>query len=170
MNYEDELGARKSARNETIEGGRVIVRYALFYCAVIFILSFYSYLLDFLFYKIDYGSIAGVNYPPFQYMIYYIIYGFMVFPLSLLYNYTINYFNPPLPLKFAYAIISCIIAGAVLSRNFHFGYYIGEYRPLKNIIVLMLTGVTIEILRKYVVKGRIEKKLSADKNTQANGQ
>lgn len=162
MNYEEELAAKKAARKAAIEKdkreAKTIWRYLQFYGTVIFVLSFYSYLLDIIFYSIDYGS-PDLYYYPVQYIGYYVLAGYMVFPISLLYNYLINHSLPKNnEARLLAGIIGFTMVGWLLTIDFKFGYYIGEYRPLKNIIVIFLSGATVELLRILIVKRRLKKK------------
>ena len=130
----------------------------LFYGAVIVTLSLYSYLLDVIFYTIKNGIPNGIYYNPLEYIVYYIIAGYLIFPASILYNYSINYLNPVYQWKILTGIITFLILGWLISRDYKFGYLIGKYRVFKNIIMLMLSGLSIELLRIWVVKRRILKK------------
>lgn len=51
-----------------------------------------------------------------------------------------------------------IILGFLFGQNGHFGYYIGEYRQLKNVFALGCAGVLIELVRIWVVNIRMKKK------------
>jgi hypothetical protein len=46
----------------------------------------------------------------------------------------------------------------LVQPDYEFGDYIGKYRPLKNIIVLFVSSVFVELLRDWVVKRRLRKK------------
>jgi hypothetical protein len=136
-----------------------MIQYLLFYGAFIFVLSFTSYFLDLIFYSISYGFTPG--YSPFQYVSFYMIYGYFIFPLSLLYNYFVNRILPIN--KYARIIAGvffCLMLGFLLNIRYHFGEYIGEHRPLKNFIVLTCSGVLLELLRTWIVQKREKEKIS----------
>ena len=115
-----------------------------------------SYLLDLVFYKIDYGSMVGIRHHPIEYMGYYMIMGFWLFPTTLMYNYIINYH---MPINMFVRMLACIILLLIfcgtIDERFHFGYYIGKYRFLKNIIAIIVTGILVELLRNWVVSIRM---------------
>lgn len=141
-----------------------IIRYLLFYGALIFVLSLTSYFFDLLFYAIDYGSVTVYRYSPFQYIPYFMIVGYMIFPLSFIYNYVINHFLRHTFARIAAGCLTMIILGFLFGRNGTFGYYIGEYRQIKNLLALGCAGVFIELVRIWVVKIRMKKKFASVEN------
>lgn len=137
------------------EQAKILIRYLLFYGCIITVLSLITYLMDLLFYYHYIGPIKNYRYPPKQYFLFYVIGGFMILPLSLMYNYLIN--KLPSGLKFKkvlFSILFMFIIGFLIKSNYRFGYYIGEYRVLKNLISMILSGIIIEIIRFYVVRYR----------------
>ena len=163
MNSNEELAAKKVSRNLTAQKDKqaaiTIIRYIVFYLSVIYFLSLYSYLLDWVFYNISYGTFRDYRYSPIQYIFYYIIIGYVLFPLSIIYNYFINRLKPQKNhIRILIGLFATIAFGFLLSNEGHFGYYIGKYRPLKNTLVLALTGISVEFLRILVVRIRIKDK------------
>lgn len=161
MNYEKELAAKNRTRGLAEEKDKkaatILWRYILFYLSVIYFLSLYSYALDLLFYKLDYGDTYVYPYNGAQYVLYYVIIGYMIFPLSLLYNYGINHlFSKRNYARILIALFVAIALGFVIGDKA--GYYIGEYRLLKNLLAFTLTAVSVELLRIWVVKLRIKDK------------
>ena len=135
-----------------------MIQYLLFYAALVFVLSLTSYILDLVFYFISYGYTPG--YSPFQYIPYYVIYGYFIFPLALAYNYFVNHILPiNVYARIMAGVFFCLMLGILLNIRYRFGEYIGEYRPLKNVIALIISGVLIELLRMWVVKERVKRKI-----------
>jgi hypothetical protein len=145
---------------EEIEKDRIItwkiIRYLLFYLACIVVLSIYSYLFDLIF-----GSKFNekkLYYTWLQYVVYYIIAGWIAFPLSFGYNYMINHVISPNYLwRIATGVFSFVLFGFICTRGLKFGYYIGPYRELKNLLALALSGLSIELIRIIVIKIRLYK-------------
>lgn len=159
MNFEQELVAKKIKRKREIEKDKrdtkVILRYLQFYLCVIFILSIYSYFFDLIFRYLVEKTNDEIHYEWVQYIAYYIIAGYFIFPFSMIYNYFINnIFSKKIVIRIIAGMATLLLFGALLSGNYEFGYYIGEYRPFKNIIVLLLTGVTVELIRIVVIRYR----------------
>ena len=94
MNFEQELVAKKIKRKREIEKDKrdtkVILRYIQFYLCVIFILSIYSYFFDLIFRSLVEKTNDEIHYEWVQYIAYYIIAGYFIFPFSMIYNYFIN--------------------------------------------------------------------------------
>jgi len=135
-----------------------MIRYLLFYAALVLVLSLTSFILDLVFYSISYGYTP--SYSPFQYIPYYVIYGYLIFPLALLYNYFVNHILPVNEYaRIMAGVFFCLMLGVLLNIRYRFGEYIGEYRPLKNLIALIVSGVLIELLRIWVVKERAKGKI-----------
>ena len=133
----------------------ILIRYLLFYCCLITVLSLTSYILDHFFSHYDYGSESNYRETPLQYFPYYMIIGYFILPLSLIYNYLANKFPPGFSYgKIIFSLFLMIIIGFLMNPRYRFGYYIGEYRVVKNFIVLILSGFFIEIIRFYVVRNR----------------
>jgi hypothetical protein len=138
---------------------RVVTRYVLFYCCVITVLSFVSYILDLFFFHYDFGDKYVYRDNPLTYYLHYIIMGYFILPLSLTYNYQINKLPAGLTFKkIIFSVLFTLTIGYLLNRRYHFGYYIGEFRVLKNIIAMILSGIIIEIIRFYVVRNRYRNK------------
>lgn len=159
MNFEKDLVAKKMERMQEIEQGKretkVILRYLVFYLSVIFLLSIYSYFFDLIFYSLDKDKNAEIYYDWVQYIVYFMIAGFLIFPLSMIYNYFINnIISDKKIIRIIAGMTTSLLFGALLSGNYKFGYYIGEYRPFKNILMLLFTGITVELIRIVVVRYR----------------
>ena len=133
----------------------VIIRYLLFYCCLITVLSLTSYILDLFFYRYDYGSATKYHYTPLQYFPYYMIIGYFIFPFSFIYNYLAHKLPPGFNLsKIIFSLLFMLIIGFLMNPRYRFGYYIGEYRVLKNFILMILSGIFLETIRFYVVQNR----------------
>ena len=142
------------------EQAYVIVRYLLFYCCLITVLSLVSYFLDLYFCRYDFGHECNYGYSAIQYFPYYIIIGFFIFPFSFIYNFLVNKLPQGFHFsKFIFGILLTLIIGYFMNHRYHFGYYIGEYRPLKNFIAMILSGILIEIIRFLVVRSRYRTRL-----------
>lgn len=134
---------------------KTALRYVLFYLSVIYFLSLYSYIFDFIFYKVDYGTVKNYQQNINGYILSFIIlYMHLTIPLSILYNYTINNFFPH---KKSLRLLAGLIVGVsigLLIGNHGFGisFYIGEYRWLKHLLVFSLTGVSVELIRIVVIR------------------
>ena len=156
MGFYKESDAKKATRKITYEKdkkeAKKILRYLLFYFSVIFILSIVSYLFDLALYLRNNNTTGGLWYGPLQYIPFYMIIGYMIFPLSFIYNYFINNFLPEKNyMRILAGLFAAIFFGFFLSHDFIFGYYIGKYRQLKNILALGVSGVCVEFLRIWVV-------------------
>ena len=103
--------ARKKAFEKDRRQAKVTIRYLLFYLAFIFVLSVVTYLFDLVFFSMYSGSIF--NYPSnfLSYAILYMIMGFYIFPLSLVYNYIINHYVPDVAARIILAVLFSLIRG-----------------------------------------------------------
>lgn len=151
----------KSNRGEMAgdsDNSKRIVSYMLFYFSVIIVLSFTSYLLDVFFYKIDYGTLSNLYYGPFQYVPFYMLIGFWSLPLSVGYNYIINKLQPiGLVIRVMACSLLCFIIFFLINGNLRFGYYIGEYRQIKNCFAALFSSIMLELLRNLVVRERLKR-------------
>lgn len=159
MKIEKDLVAKKIIRKREIEKEKretkVIRRYLLFYLSVIFILSIYSYFFDLIFRSLVEKTNDEIYYEWVQYIAYYIIAGYFIFPFSMIYNYLINnIISKKIIIRIIAGMATSLLFGALLNGYYEFGYYIGEYRPLKNILALLFTGVTVELIRIVVIRYR----------------
>ncbi|GAA4326708.1 hypothetical protein [Flaviaesturariibacter amylovorans] len=129
------------------------VRYLLFYAAIVVILSLCSSLADLLL-----RGAAGTEPPPggglAEYLLYYVIIGYPLFLLSLPYNFAVNRWKPGPAVRYTLTVLLLLFAGYCIERRFHFGFYIGKERPLKNFCVLLLAGILVEALRDAVLRVR----------------
>lgn len=136
-----------------------LIRYLLFYLAFIIVLSLFTYLLDLIFYGLYYDTTEKYRYNVVQYIRFYIIIGYLFFPLLVFYNYLINAFLPDqLLVRIIAGVLTSIALCFLISFDLQYGYYIGEHRALKNVLAFALTGLAIELLRYLVVLQRIRKK------------
>ena len=165
MQYEQDQEAIKIARKAAIEKDRrqakIMIRYLLFYLVYIFVLSVVTYLFDLLFFSLYSGSIF--NYPGnfLSYTLLYMIMGFYIFPLSLVYNYMINRYVPDTAGRIILGVLFTVIMGYCMQGTFNWGIYLGPYREIKNILALVCSGILIEVLRVVVVRYRLKKQQGA---------
>jgi hypothetical protein len=161
MPQQQHLEAKKIARKKAIGNHRrqakVMIRYLLFYLAFIFVLSVVTYFFDLLFFSIYSGSIFNYSGNFLSYAILYMIMGFYIFPLSLVYNYIINHYVPDVAARIILAVLFSLIMGYLIRGSFHWGIYLGPNRALKNILALVCSGILIEVLRVVVVRFRLKK-------------
>jgi hypothetical protein len=143
--------------------GEIFIRYLLFYLAVVFFFSLYSSLLDFIFYRLDYGSTATFKFRFGEYLAYF---GIGCFPIaavmSVLYNLALSSLR--LKYKFVKVLFGLLVGlfiGLMMKKN-GYSFYIGEMRPLKNAILFPLIGFSVEIAR--LIKERNIKKKHLPKN------
>ncbi|MEO8403669.1 MAG: hypothetical protein ABI480_03715 [Chitinophagaceae bacterium] len=128
-----------------------IQRYSLFCLAVLCLFAIYSYGLDFIYYKRDYGTFNGYHYTVLDYFFRFLLWSF---PFSILipcaYNYFINRWVNQVPGK----IIFRFIAGACIGLLFGYiaqrrvtSFYIGQWRDQKSVILFLMIGISVEVLR-----------------------
>ena len=135
---------------------KTIGRYFSVYACIGVLFSFYSYCLDMIFYKIEYGTIPYIG-SMGSYLLAYFVYIYITLPGAFFYNAIVNNVIPNKPFI---RICFGIFVGAVLGYSTNaFSYYIGQNRRLKYIVVLILVGLSVEILRIIVVKRREQKKV-----------
>ncbi len=145
---------------------KTALRYVYFYLSVVYFLSIYSYVLDYIFYKIDYSSFKDYR----DSVVWYIVsFGIarvhILIPIIIFYNYAINNFFP----DNKYVRLLCgLFMGLLIGFLFRecgigLSIYIGKWCSLKQILVFILTGVSVELLRILVVKLRYK-----DKKVQAS--
>ena len=132
-----------------------MIRYLLFYGCLIVVLSLSTYVMDLVYFFGKYGSTRSYGGSPGQYMLLYVIIGYLIFPVSIGYNYFINHI---LPCKFWMRLISGIMLGflciVIIRANLQYGFYIGEGREIKNLWAAIIAGIAIELIRCLVVKSR----------------
>ena len=131
----------------------MIKKYILFYFAVVFFFSLYSYGLDLIFHKMDYGSTSGAR-SMFQYAAYFIIVCFPIaLPLTLFYNYVcsngFNHLSGKHIIRILFGVFAGFNIGLILRENGP-NYYIGQWASLKNLILYPLIGLSVELLRILV--------------------
>ena len=136
---------------------KILIRYLLFYCCLITVMSFVSFASDIIFIKIYHGADYHAVQSPFLYTLYYMILGYMIFPVSLLYNYVINHLPNILFLRMLLGIYAALLFGFFINERYLFGFYIGEYRVAKNVFAMVISGVLVEVIRFYVVQYRQKK-------------
>lgn len=140
----------------------VIKRYLLFYLATSFFYSILSFILDLVFYIMDYGSISkyddwgsflGYNIP---FLMFYTPYAL---PVAILYNMFMNvYFGEKDNKVFRYvlALMFGLVIGMQVGRA-GWNMYIGEYLPLKNTLLYGLVLLSVEIVRTIKKKNLAKK-------------
>ena len=111
----------------------------------------YSYLLDLLFFKIEYGTVKTYyKYGSgFDYFIWFIVYYVISIPFLIGYNFVMDKI---LPYKF-YRYLLGILMGLLIGYCMHesgISYYIGQYRPLKNILLFGFIGLSLELTRTFL--------------------
>jgi hypothetical protein len=131
---------------------RTLIRYFFFYLATAFFFIVFNYLLDLLFFKIDYGNTDEVM-NGLAYLAYFIAFYTPIFlPFLILYNYAVNelfLINEQRWMRYGIALLLGLLAGGAIGRG-GISYYIGSYRPLKNIILFPLIMMSLEITRDVV--------------------
>lgn len=111
----------------------------------------FSYLLDLAFYQAEYGSTEAYRHNPINYIIAFIFY---LFPWSLLapviYNFSviqvIGKYTQALGLRLLFALVCGLLTGYCLHRD-GISYYVGDMRPLKNLILFPLITTCGELIR-----------------------
>ena len=168
MNAKEEADRKKEAKRLAIEKDRQaakrIIQYVHFYFAVLMVLSLTNYFFTLLFAKIEHGNFGSDYhaYSPLEGFGYLFFSCFITFPLLASYNYVIN-LNQPAHIAFRILIFFVFLAFSfyLVQPDYEFGDYIGKYRPLKNIIVLFISSVFVELLRDLVIKRGLRKKESS---------
>lgn len=141
---------------------KTIWRYLLFYASVGFFFALYSSLLDLLFYRIEYGNEANYRFELLSYVLYFVIgYLFPALLISIVYNLVMSSVFMKIYLRLIIGLLVGISIGFLIERS-GVSYYIGHYRPLKNIILFGLIGVSVEVLR--IIKSRYVRHSSINKS------
>jgi hypothetical protein len=141
---------------------RAIKRYCVFCFVVITLFALYSYGLDIIYYKRDYGTFNSYHYTILDYFFRFLL---LSFPFSILipcgYNYFINQWINKLPGK----IIFRFIAGAGIGLLFGYisqrrvtSFYIGQWRDQKSVILFLMIGISVEVLRMVRQLWNVRKK------------
>lgn len=163
MNSNNESAAKHSFWRMSPKDDRQIavrmLQYLLFYGCLLVCTSVVSFLLDVLFYRLDYGSSASVYYTPLDYILFFAIVGYWLFPLSLIYNYAVNELRPSSVSRVIGCTLLLLFAFLLIRTNYEFGHYIGQYRQLKNMLTAVLSGLAVECIRNKIVSVRIRKYL-----------
>lgn len=140
---------------------RVIVRYLFFYLAATFFFIVYNYLLDLMFFEIDYGHIKGII-NGLGYLGYFILmYSPLFLPFLIFYNYAVNeifLIEKQRFWRYLTALLLGIVIGVLIGRK-GVSFYIGSYRFLKNIILFGMIMLSLEITRDIVLNFRNRKKM-----------
>lgn len=155
MNSNSELDANLRSRKlqeKNRKDAKVIIRYVLFFLSIIFFLSLFSFLGDLYYLGIQGKTSFG------YYVIIYSVYSIPLSPLIIIYNIFINNLINNHFARILFGIIVSFYFGWLLSKNFNFGLYIGQYVKTKNIMTVCLTGVSIELLRYFIVRYRNQKR------------
>ncbi len=136
--------------------GWIWIRYLLFYLSYLSILSLISSVLDNILYDWLFKRGDRSN-GVVAYFLFYLIMGYIIFPVSIAYNYFINNLVPKKNLvRLILGPVAALLAGFFLTIDFDFGSYINEYRELKNIVAVVLSGFLVEVLRIFVVHLRYQ--------------
>lgn len=128
---------------------KAITRYLLLCIAAGFYFIVYNYFLDLLFFKIDYGNTNGVKNGLAYLGFFLVMYLTLLLPFLVAYNYLVT--ELPLQKKYLWvryrmALLLGVVIGSVVRRS-GISFYIGQYRPLKNIILFALLLLSLEITR-----------------------
>jgi hypothetical protein len=132
---------------------KVLTRY-LFLCLVVcFYFIVYNYFLDLIFFKIDYGNTRGVQ-NGLGYLGYFLVmYLPLLLPFLVAYNYLVTELflqKKYLWARYGMALLLGVIIGSVVRRS-GISFYIGQYRPLKNIILFASIMLSLELTRDVVI-------------------
>lgn len=141
-----------------------IGKYLLFYLGVAFLYSFYSVVLDNIFFDIDYGTDRGFLQSISYYFFYFIIVFFPIaVPLVFFYNWVVLNGFENLTGKHFIRIFFGFFIGLMIGlsmRRAGASFYIGHLRPLKNCILFSLVGVSAELIRialaKYINQRKVK--------------
>jgi hypothetical protein len=154
--------AKRLALEKDRKAAKRIIQYMYFYFAVLTVLSLSSYVLDSVFHKVEHSNFGQDYFSPFEGLGFFMFIGFWIFPLSFFYNFIININQPVnIGLRILICIAFLALAFYLIEHNYNFGYYIGKYRQIKNVITVLISSVLIELIRDRVVKRRIRKKTEA---------
>jgi hypothetical protein len=133
-----------------------IGKYVSAYLWITFFYSFYSVILDHIFFNIDYGADRGFLQSISYYFFYFIIVFFPIaVPVVFFYNWIILNAFENLAYKHFIRLFFGIFIGLIIGlsmRRTGASFYIGHLRPLKNCILFSLVGVSIELIRIVKVK------------------
>lgn len=141
-----------------------LARFLLFYLTSALAFGVSSEIAAIIFGYFDYGKIPTLIQPQsfLAYSVFYVLlYFFITFPVSLVYYVFFNFFDKKdTPwLRYCCAIGFGILIGAPIERN-GYSLYIGEFRPLKQVVACVLTCVTMELLRSMRYKAA-QRKMAA---------
>lgn len=146
---------------------KVFKRYLLIYLATSFFFSIYSFILDLVFFQLDYGSIS--RYHDWGMIIGYNVWYLMFYtpyalPLAILYNLFINvYFDKEDKKVFRYVLglmFGLVIGMQIDERGW--SRYIGEYRPLKNTLLFGLVLLSVELVRTIKKKKLVQRQIQEE--------
>lgn len=129
----------------------MLKRYTFFCLVVILLFSIYSYLLDQVYYRIEYGTAEQYRHNVGDYMVSFV---FFSFPFSILipvgYNYVVNKWISIIPystlLRFLFGASCGLLIGYLVQRRV-VSYYIGPLRAQKNLYLFPMVGISVEIIR-----------------------
>ena len=138
-------------------------RYLLFFLQVTFFFSIYSYILDLVYYKRDYGTSENYFYSFWAYVVLFITACLPIsLPVSLFYNWISENGFEKLKgrhlIRMIYALMIGFFIGFALGDGGS-GFYIGKYRAEKNLILYPAILLSAEIARIVLnkVKNRTKK-------------
>jgi len=136
--------------------GKTIGRYFSVFACIGLFYSLYSYSFDLIFHKMEYKGTARYIGAMGGYLLAYFVFFYISLPIALFYNSVVNILLKRPQIR----IIFGIICGAIMGYAYNgLSYYIGEHRRLKNLIAMVLVGLSLEILRVIIVRRREHKKL-----------
>lgn len=144
--------------------GKAIGNFFLLYIAVCFFFSFYSVLLDQIFFQIDHGESEGLVPSFFTYIIYFVVVCFPIaLPVIFLYNWVAAKTFVDIDFTKLFLSLFVGIAVGVAIKRGGYSFYIGEMRALKNIILWALTFLSSEFVRVMISKQRSKNEIHKEK-------
>ncbi len=142
-----------------------ISRYILFYLAASFFFIVYNHILDLIFFSIEYGRtdnlINGLGYIGYFIAIYTPIF----LPFLVVYNIVVNQLfsiriisREQKIVRYLSALVLGSFIGLLIGRA-GISVYIGEYRPVKNVLLFGMIMLSLEITRDLIVGLRNKNRL-----------
>lgn len=140
---------------------KAITRYLLLCIVAGFYFICYNYFLDLMFFKIDYGDTKDVQSGLGYLGYFFVMYLPLLLPILVAYDYLITELflqSKYRWLRYGMVLLLGIIIGSVVRRS-GVSFYIGQYRPLKNIILFASLLLSLEITRDllFYMRSKTEK-------------
>lgn len=138
----------------------MIKKYFLIYFLVVIFFSVYSHILDFIFYKIEYGNSTNAN-NAITYAFYFMIVSLpTTVPLLFIYNIITTTGFDHLSAKHIIRILFALIIGFIVALFFKANgpnYYLGKMASLKNLILYPSVFLSVEIARIFIERRQMRK-------------